>query len=273
MTIRPLESSARGLPSSSRSLGPCDGMVDGADLVRWRTSPLETAVGTPRESVNAEGRRRHGLAWRFGRVSVSTGVSGVCRRCGAAYPRGWRASVGRGLPMSVARATRPSLGHGEDDKSLRPRGRRRGPASARGDLLFEGSRGCRPENAFFHRGARSCITSSTSLELTAESFGGPDRFTRELGFQYLIDVHRHLQITDEQRERFVALYMEAARRGWGRRRTHPSERLFARTLSSERASLNKTHRRRLTQTMPSIRSEQSPYRPVAYPVVSLGWTI
>ena len=44
---------------------------------------------------------------------------------------------------------------------------------------------------------------------TAESFGGPDRFTREVGFQYLIDVHRHLQITDEQRDRFVALYMES----------------------------------------------------------------
>jgi hemoglobin len=44
---------------------------------------------------------------------------------------------------------------------------------------------------------------------TAESFGGPDRFTRELGFQHLIDVHRHLKITDEQRERFVKLYMEA----------------------------------------------------------------
>lgn len=43
---------------------------------------------------------------------------------------------------------------------------------------------------------------------TAESFGGPDRFTRELGFQYLIDVHRRLEnITDEQRERFVALYL------------------------------------------------------------------
>lgn len=42
---------------------------------------------------------------------------------------------------------------------------------------------------------------------TAESFGGPDRFTRELGFQYIIDVHRRLQITDEQRERFVTLYM------------------------------------------------------------------
>ena len=44
---------------------------------------------------------------------------------------------------------------------------------------------------------------------TAESFGGPDRFTRELGFQHIIDVHRHLQITDEQRDRFVEAYMQA----------------------------------------------------------------
>jgi hemoglobin len=44
---------------------------------------------------------------------------------------------------------------------------------------------------------------------TAESFGGPDRFSRKLGFQYIIDVHRHLEITDEQRERFVALYLDA----------------------------------------------------------------
>ncbi|MFG1654881.1 group II truncated hemoglobin [Micromonospora sp. NPDC049275] len=44
---------------------------------------------------------------------------------------------------------------------------------------------------------------------TAESFGGPDRFTTGLGFQYIIDAHRHLKITDEQRERFVALYLEA----------------------------------------------------------------
>lgn len=44
---------------------------------------------------------------------------------------------------------------------------------------------------------------------TAESFGGPDRFTNQLGFQHIIDVHRHLRITDEQRERFVALYLEA----------------------------------------------------------------
>jgi hemoglobin len=45
---------------------------------------------------------------------------------------------------------------------------------------------------------------------TAESFGGPERFTRDLGFQHIIDVHRRLNITDEQRERFVALYLEAA---------------------------------------------------------------
>jgi hemoglobin len=44
---------------------------------------------------------------------------------------------------------------------------------------------------------------------TAESFGGSDRFTRRLGFQHIIDVHRHLKITDEQRERFVAAYLEA----------------------------------------------------------------
>jgi hemoglobin len=44
---------------------------------------------------------------------------------------------------------------------------------------------------------------------TAETFGGPDRFSRELGFQHLIDVHRGLQITEEQRRRFVELYLAA----------------------------------------------------------------
>ena len=44
---------------------------------------------------------------------------------------------------------------------------------------------------------------------TAESFGGPDRFSRELGFAHLIAVHRGLEITEEQRQRFVELYMEA----------------------------------------------------------------
>jgi hemoglobin len=44
---------------------------------------------------------------------------------------------------------------------------------------------------------------------TAESFGGPERFSRELGFAHLIDVHRGLQITEEQRQRFVDLYAAA----------------------------------------------------------------
>jgi hemoglobin len=44
---------------------------------------------------------------------------------------------------------------------------------------------------------------------TAESFGGPDRFSRELGFAHLIDVHRGLKITEEQRQRFVKLYLAA----------------------------------------------------------------
>jgi hemoglobin len=44
---------------------------------------------------------------------------------------------------------------------------------------------------------------------TAESFGGPDRFTRELGFAHLIAVHRGLRITEAQRRRFVELYMAA----------------------------------------------------------------
>jgi hemoglobin len=44
----------------------------------------------------------------------------------------------------------------------------------------------------------------------AESFGGPDDFTKQLGFAHLIDVHRGLKITEEQRQRFVALYLAAA---------------------------------------------------------------
>lgn len=44
---------------------------------------------------------------------------------------------------------------------------------------------------------------------TAESFGGPGRFTRELGFAHLIDIHRGLHITEAQRARFVELYLEA----------------------------------------------------------------
>lgn len=44
---------------------------------------------------------------------------------------------------------------------------------------------------------------------TVESFGGPDRFTRELGFAHLIEVHRGLRITEVQRQHFVELYRAA----------------------------------------------------------------
>lgn len=46
-------------------------------------------------------------------------------------------------------------------------------------------------------------------DFTAESFGGPTTFTAELGFEHLVDVHRGLQITEEQRVRFVELWMAA----------------------------------------------------------------
>jgi hemoglobin len=45
----------------------------------------------------------------------------------------------------------------------------------------------------------------------SETFGGPDTFTRELGgFPGLIAAHRGLKITEEQRQRFVELYLAAA---------------------------------------------------------------
>jgi hemoglobin len=44
---------------------------------------------------------------------------------------------------------------------------------------------------------------------TAESFGGPDRFSREVGFEHLIAVHRGLRITEAQRQRFIELYVAA----------------------------------------------------------------
>jgi hemoglobin len=51
-------------------------------------------------------------------------------------------------------------------------------------------------------------------QLTAfdsESFGGPDDFSRTMGgFDHLIAVHRGLRITEQQRQRFVQLYLAAA---------------------------------------------------------------
>jgi len=46
---------------------------------------------------------------------------------------------------------------------------------------------------------------------TAECFSGPDTFTRKMGgFPGLIAAHRGLRIRDDQRERFIELYMTAA---------------------------------------------------------------
>ena len=45
---------------------------------------------------------------------------------------------------------------------------------------------------------------------TAESFGGPDAFSREVGFARLIAAHRGLKITEEQRQRFIELHLSAA---------------------------------------------------------------
>lgn len=45
----------------------------------------------------------------------------------------------------------------------------------------------------------------------AESFGGPDDFTQKMGgFGHLIAVHRGLRISEQQRQRFVELYLAAA---------------------------------------------------------------
>ena len=59
----------------------------------------------------------------------------------------------------------------------------------------------------FGRGRPSHVDHLTAF--TAESFGGPPKFTEELGFADLIDVHRGLRITEEQRVRFVELYLAA----------------------------------------------------------------
>jgi hemoglobin len=60
----------------------------------------------------------------------------------------------------------------------------------------------------FGDGSPGHVAHLTAFE--AGSFGGPDAFTRDLGFRHLIDVHRGLKITEEQRARFVELYLAAA---------------------------------------------------------------
>jgi hemoglobin len=60
----------------------------------------------------------------------------------------------------------------------------------------------------FGAGRPDHVDHLTAFEV--ESFGGPDRFTTTLGFRHLIDVHRGLNITEQQRARFVELYLAAA---------------------------------------------------------------
>jgi hemoglobin len=63
----------------------------------------------------------------------------------------------------------------------------------------------------FGAGRPEHVDHLTAFEV--EAFGGPDGpepFTRTLGFQHLIDVHRGLRISEPQRARFVELYLAAA---------------------------------------------------------------
>ncbi|MEV4111111.1 group II truncated hemoglobin [Nonomuraea sp. NPDC049695] len=61
----------------------------------------------------------------------------------------------------------------------------------------------------FGEGRPSHIDNLTAF--TVETFGGPDTFSKEMGgFPLLIDAHRGLKIKEEQRRRFVELYMAAA---------------------------------------------------------------
>jgi hemoglobin len=61
----------------------------------------------------------------------------------------------------------------------------------------------------FGKGKPDHVDHLTAFEV--ETFGGPDRYTKELGgFYRIIAVHRYLKITEDQRQRFVALYMSAA---------------------------------------------------------------
>jgi hemoglobin len=59
----------------------------------------------------------------------------------------------------------------------------------------------------FGNGRASHVDHLTAF--TSESFGGPDRFTRELSFAHLIEVHRGRHISEEQRQRFVELSLAA----------------------------------------------------------------
>jgi hemoglobin len=89
---------------------------------------------------------------------------------------------------------------------------------------------------------------------TAESFGGPPRFTEQLGFEYIIDVHRNLQISDEQRDRFVQVYLESLDEA-GVPDDEPFRRAVREHVEFGAQSLNRTPAREPTPN--SIRSARS----------------
>ena len=61
----------------------------------------------------------------------------------------------------------------------------------------------------FDKGQPTHVEHLTAFDV--ETFGGPDRLTRELdGFYHVIAVHKNLMITQEQGDRFISLYMSAA---------------------------------------------------------------
>ena len=64
---------------------------------------------------------------------------------------------------------------------------------------------------------------------TAETFGGPDRFSKEIGgFQHFIKAYRGYNITEEQLQRFVDLFLKAADKA-----NLPKDNFFWETLKSQ----------------------------------------
>lgn len=69
-------------------------------------------------------------------------------------------------------------------------------------------RSTRPSNR-----PRPSTTGSAATRVCAGSSGGPPRYSRELGgFDAIVAVHRGLRITEEQRQRFIALFTAAFER-------------------------------------------------------------
>ena len=112
------------------------------------------------------------------------------------------------------------------------------------------------------RGKPSGRNPRRSSDVVYRGVGGPGRFTRELGFQY-IDVHRHLNITDEQRERFIATYFEALDEA-GMPNDGPSARRSASMSSSAPGWRSRTPAQKPRRTcIPSARSRTGTGAPPA----------